>query len=57
MWVVFQPLKRRQRGHVGVHVAASLWVTGFIYPQLIYAENCQPVVMTYFPYYHTVSKA
>lgn len=43
---------------MGAHVPASLRVTGFIPPpQLIYAENCQPAAMTYFPLYSTASRA
>ena len=58
-WFLFQPHRRRPSGHVGAHMIASLWGDRLYLPakQLMYAEKCQPVAMTYSPLYDTVSRA
>lgn len=47
-------LERGQSDHLGAHVLASLWVTGFISTYPIHTKDCPPVAMTYFPFHGTI---
>lgn len=61
-WVLFQPQRRKEAKWPCGCPRACFLVGDRIHPpppppQLIYAENCQPAAMTYFPLYSTASRA